>query len=134
MVEQGIVTQEFMDECNLKIKDWTDTDKNKFINEVEKIMWELINALENGLKPENAQVQKIMARHYSWLELSWTPTKKSYLGLISLYQTKEFRKFFDDKHPKLLDFIVKSMKTYSRELTIIKVLFLSPTKYFPSQP
>lgn len=79
-------------------------------------MRELINAIESGLKPENNQVQKIMARHYSWLELSWTPTKESYLGLTNLYQTKEFRKFFDDKHPKLLNFIVKSMEIYSQTI------------------
>lgn len=116
LVEQGIVTQEFMDECNRNIKDWTGTEKNKFINDGEKIMRELIHAIESGLKPENDQVQMIMVRHYHWLELSWTPTKESYLGLTNLYQTKEFRKFFDDRHPKLLDFIVKAMKVYGHAI------------------
>lgn len=58
----------------------------------------------------------IMARHYHWLERSWTPTKESYLGLTSLYQTKDFRKFFDGMHPKLLNFIVKTMKVYGQTI------------------
>lgn len=116
LVERGIVTQEFMDECNRKVKAWTDSDKNRFINDGEKIMKELIMAIEEGLKAEDSRVQGIMNRHYKWLELSWTPTKESYLGLTDLYQTSEFRKFFDDRHPKLLNFMVEAMKIYSRRL------------------
>jgi DNA-binding transcriptional MerR regulator len=113
LVERGIVSQAFMDECNQKIKDWTDDDKNKFINDGEKIMKQLITAIENKLKPEDIIVQTIMAKHFRWLELSWTPTRESYLGLTNLYQTPEFRVFFDDRHPKLLAFIIEAMKIYS---------------------
>lgn len=116
LVERGVVSQEFMDECNLKVKDWTDAEKNKFINDGEKIMKELISAIENRLEPGDNIVQTIMAKHYKWLELSWTPTKESYLGLTQLYQTSEFRPFFDDRHPKLLAFIIEAMKIYSKTM------------------
>lgn len=116
LVDRGVVTQEFMDECNQKVKDWSDVKKNNYIKEGEKIMKELIASIENGLKPGDAFVQTIMAKHYRWLELSWTPTKESYLGLTTLYQTPDFRSFFDKMHPKLLDFIVEAMKIYGEKM------------------
>src|SRR3989338_8056433 len=38
LVEKGIVTQEFLDECNKKTKDWSDAEKNTFVLDMEKIM------------------------------------------------------------------------------------------------
>jgi DNA-binding transcriptional MerR regulator len=118
LVEKGIVTQEFMDECNKKIKKWSDKEKNDFIVEGENIMKALVAALEKKLQPSSTEVQALMRRHYDWIELSWTPTKESYIGLTDLYQTPDFRVFFDTRHPELLDFIVKSMKIFAeRELS-----------------
>lgn len=116
LVERGVVTQEFMDECNEKVKDWSVFEKNNYIKDGEKIMKELIASLENGLKPGDPFVQAIMAKHCKWLELSWTPTKESYLGLTTLLQTPDFRSFFDKMHPKLLDYIVEAMKIYGEKM------------------
>src|SRR3990167_7836988 len=30
LVDNGILTQEFLDECNMKVKDWSDKEKNAF--------------------------------------------------------------------------------------------------------
>lgn len=117
LVEKGIVTQEFLDESNRKTKDWSNKEKNAFIQEGEKIMGALVNAIEKKLPPTSREAQDLMRRHYTWLELSWTPTKESYIGLTDLYQTPDFRVFFDTRHPELLAFIVESMKIYAdREL------------------
>ncbi len=113
LVEKGIVTQEFMNECNKKVKHWSNEEKNAFINDGEKLMKALVICVDQQLNPENTQVQELMKKHYQWLELSWTPTKESYLGLAELYRTPEFRKFFDDRHPKLLEFMIESMKIFA---------------------
>jgi DNA-binding transcriptional MerR regulator len=113
LVEQGIVTQEFLDESHKKIKNWTDAEKNAFILEGEEIMKALIKALENNLSPSSDEVQTIMRQHYAWLERSWTPTKEKYLGLIDLYETPHFRIFFDERHPKLLAFIQNAMRVFA---------------------
>lgn len=118
LVKKGIVTQEFLDECNKKIKDWSDKEKNAYIHEGEKIMGALIEAIEKKLPPNSREVQDIMRKHYTWLEVSWTPTKESYIGLTDLYQTPDFRVFFDTRHPELLMFIMESMKVFAeRELS-----------------
>ncbi|WP_131775117.1 MerR family transcriptional regulator [Legionella anisa] len=43
LVSQGIVTQEFLDECNSKVKNWSDKEKNQFIQEIEQIMAKISN-------------------------------------------------------------------------------------------
>jgi len=113
LVEKGIVTQKFMDECNVKVKDWTDDQKRTFITDMEKIMAELIVEMEKESQPSDKAVQALMRKHYNWLELTWTPNKESYIGLTQLYQTPEFRKFYDDRHPKLLAFFIEAMKIFA---------------------
>jgi DNA-binding transcriptional MerR regulator len=118
LVEKGIVTQDFLDECNEKVKDWSIEEKNAFINDMESIMNALVIALEENLRPESTEVQTLISRHYIWLERTWTPTKESYLGLAQLYQKPEFREFYDRRHPKLLIFMIEAMKIFAeRELS-----------------
>jgi DNA-binding transcriptional MerR regulator len=113
LVDKGILTQTFLDECNKKIKNWSDKEKNAFIQDIERIMKALIIAMENKLSPPSVEVQRLMRDHYAWLERTWTPTKESYISLIQLYQTPEFRKFYDDRHPKLLEFMVEAMQIFA---------------------
>jgi len=115
LVSEGIVTQEFMDECNNKVKNWSDKEKNAFIQEGERIMKALVVAIETNAVPSDKEVQSLMRQHYRWLERSWTPTKEKYIGLTELYQTPEFRKFYDKHHPKLLQFFIEAMKIFSEK-------------------
>jgi len=115
LVEKGILTQEFLDESNAKVKNWSDKEKNAFIHDIERIMKALIVAIEKKLLPSSGEVQKLLHEHYTWLERTWTPIKESYAGLIQLYQAPEFRKFYDERHPVLLEFMVAAMKTYAKE-------------------
>jgi DNA-binding transcriptional MerR regulator len=118
LVEKGILTQDFLDECNEKVKNWNDKEKSAFIQDIEKIMDALIVAINNKSSPSADEVQSLMRRHYTWLERTWTPTKEKYIGLAQLYQTPEFRVFYDSRHPKLLDFMLKAMKIFAdRELS-----------------
>jgi DNA-binding transcriptional MerR regulator len=113
LVKKAIVSQEFIDESNKKIKHWSEQEKNSFINDIERIMNSLICAMEGGLSHDTDEVQKLLDEHYSWLERSWTPNKESYLGLIQLYQTPEFKKFYDNRHPELLQYMIEGMNIYA---------------------
>ena len=115
LVNEGIVTQEFLNECNDKVKSWTDKEKNAFIQDLERIMDDLIAAIEEKATPSDKNVQSLMKQHYVWLTRTWTPTRASYIGLTDLYQTPEFRKFYDDRHPQLLEFMVKAMKIFAEQ-------------------
>lgn len=113
LVDEGIITQEFLDESHKKVKNWTDAEKNAFIQEGETIMQALIESMKNKLSTSSDEVQSIMHRHYTWLERSWTPTKETYVGLIDLYETPHFRTFFDQRHPELLSFIQSAMRVFA---------------------
>lgn len=113
LVEKGILTRDFLDECNDKVKNWSDKEKNAFINDVEIIMAELIVAMNNRSSPSSDEVQNLIRRHYVWLERTWFPTKEKYIGLALLYQMPEFRVFYDSRHPELLDFMLKAMKIFA---------------------
>jgi DNA-binding transcriptional MerR regulator len=118
LVDSSILTQEFLDNCNQKIKNWSVKEKNAFIQDIERIMNAIILAIENSVAPDSEEVQSLIRQHYVWLKRSWTPTHESYLGLIDLYQTPEFRTFYDNRHPKLLVFMVEAMKVFAkRELS-----------------
>jgi len=113
LVEEGIVTQAFLDECNKKIKNWSEQEKRAFIDDIERIMRALIKAMEEKSLPSSSIVQQLMREHYMWLERTWTPTKESYLGLIDLYQTPAFRTFYEKRHPALLEFMIAAMHVFA---------------------
>ena len=116
LVEKGIVTQAFLDECNQKVKNWSDKEKNAFVQDIERIMGALVDALDEGVKPSDPSVQSLMREHYEWICRTWTPNKERYLELVDLYQTKDFRTFYDKRHPALLAFMVEAMKAFSLKL------------------
>jgi DNA-binding transcriptional MerR regulator len=113
LVNSGILTQEFLDDCNKKVNNWSDKEKNAFIKDIEKIMNALIVAIDKKLPASDSEVQTLMREHYVWLKRTWSPTKESYLRLAQLYQTPEFRKFYEDRHPKLLEFMIEAMKVFA---------------------
>lgn len=113
LVKKGIVTQEFLNQCNEKVKNWGDKEKHAFIDDIERIMKALVSNLEAGEKPSNPEVQRLMHEHFIWLERTWHPTKESYLGLAQLYQSPDFRVFYDNRHPHLLEFMIEAMQVYA---------------------
>ena len=115
LVKEGIVTQKFLDECNEKVKNWSDEEKNAFILDIERIMKELVAAIEKNVEPSDKEVQALMKQHYLWLERTWTPTKEKYIGLAELYQKPEFRIFYDSRHPKLLQFMLEAMRIFAEK-------------------
>lgn len=116
LVEEGIVSQEMLDECNSKTSDWTDKEKNDFIKDIDRIMKQLVTAIDAGIAPDSIETQKLMCEHYEWIKRTWTPDKESYLGLIDLYQTPEFRKFYDAHDARLLDYIIKAMHAFANSI------------------
>lgn len=112
LVQEGVVTQEWMDEYKGKINKWGKKDKDHFMQEGKAINDALIAAINKKLKPSSDEVQVIMKRHHAWV--GWNPTQDGYIGLSERYQTPEFRKFYDSLHPELLEFIVNAMKVFAQ--------------------
>ncbi|WP_347252455.1 MerR family transcriptional regulator [Legionella sp.] len=113
LVKKGIISQEVMNKCKEKTKKWSEEDRADFLKEGEEINKAFVTAIQKQLRPSSKEVQALVRRHYAWIERSWMPTKESYIGLSQMYQTPEFKKFYDHHHPKLLEFIVAAMKVFA---------------------
>ena len=113
LVNKGIVSQEFMNECTKKTKQWSEKDKADFLQEGEEMNKAFVMALQEKLKPSSNEVQALVRRHYTWIKRTWTPTRESYIGLSELYQSPEFKAFFDSHSPALLMFLVEAMQIFA---------------------
>lgn len=118
LVKKGVLSQEFVNECKEIRKDWSEEDKANFLREGEEINRAFVVAIQKQLKASSNEVQALVRRQYAWITLHWTPTKEEYIALGQLYQTPEFKKFYDHHHPELLMFLVEAMKIFAeRELS-----------------
>ena len=118
LVKKGVLSQEFVNECKEIRKDWSEEDKAKFLREGEEINKAFVVAVQKKLEPSSIDVQALVRRQYAWITLNWTPTKEEYIGLGQLYQTPEFKKFYDNHHPELLGLLIEAMQIFAaRELS-----------------
>lgn len=116
LVEQGVVDQAFIDASNQQIKTWGVDNKENFIKEMEGINKAFVEALKANRQAASKEVQALVKRHLTWIRKSWQPDRQSYLGLGKMYQTSEFRKFYETRYPnhlELVDFIVDAMEVYA---------------------
>ena len=111
LVTQGIINQQFMDQYKKKIKHWSQKDKDAFLQEGKAINEALISAINKKLKPSSKEVQDIIRRHHAWV--GWNPSRGKYIELSRLYQTPEFKKFYEKQHPDLLEFTVVAMTVFA---------------------
>jgi len=64
--------------------------------------------------PDSPEVQKLVKRHYAWIENFWAPDAESYKGLGRGYaENPEFREFYDKYKPGLADFLCAAMEYYA---------------------
>lgn len=77
--------------------------------EVARLIAELIDK-----KPDDPEVQKLIARHHAWIERFYPASDEVYRGLGQLYaEHQEFRKFYDKIHSGLADFMRDAMAYYA---------------------
>ncbi|MBA2651971.1 MAG: MerR family transcriptional regulator [Tatlockia sp.] len=85
LVKKGVVSQEFMNECKEKTKQWSEEEKADFLSEGEEINKAFVRAIQKNLRPSSKEVQALVRRHYEWIKRSWTPNRESYIGLSQMY-------------------------------------------------
>lgn len=111
LIEKGWVSEKEMQEYRKIYKKYTQEDWERFQRDGEQINNELVEAINKQLKPSATEVQRLIRRHHAWV--GWNPTKEKYIGLSQLYQTPEFRKFYDRYHSKMVEFMVEAMKIFA---------------------
>ncbi|HEV2614580.1 MAG TPA: MerR family transcriptional regulator [Gammaproteobacteria bacterium] len=114
LIKHGYVTAEETTQKRLALKKWKKADWDNFIQISDMVLNQFVEALEKNLPPDSETVQALTQKHFELILLPfWSPDKEHYLGLIELYQTPEFGKFYEKYHPALLDFLSVAMKIYA---------------------
>jgi DNA-binding transcriptional MerR regulator len=115
MVDTGVMSQQQIDDSWQRVAHWKKTDWEQFKDAGEKLHLELVEALKRGEPVESDNVQKMIQKHYNWVNIFWTPTQETYLGLGQMYlEHPDFRAFYNRFHPDLVEYLVAAMKAFAK--------------------
>jgi MerR family transcriptional regulator, thiopeptide resistance regulator len=110
----GKQAEDLIEESNKNTKNWEKKDYEENKAAADEIHTELAAAINKGLPAESPEVQRLIRRHYEWVNKFYTPTKEIYAGLGDLYVDHEdFRKMYDSFHPQLAEFLQDAMKYFA---------------------
>lgn len=71
-------------------------------------------AIRVGFGPESPELQEIVAKHYEWVSLFWTPTAETYKGLTQMYVDDErFRRNYDEVAPGAAELLRDAAAIYA---------------------
>lgn len=114
LVDNGMLTQQEVDESWKKAKHWKKENWEKFQKEGDELNQAFVAAIKAQLSPDSPEVQGLIRKHHAWVKHFWTPTKESYIGLSEMYLAHpEFRDFYMNIHPELLEYLVKGMRIFA---------------------
>lgn len=115
LIKSG-VSQDFINKMKDKVKNWNKEKWMENKREADMIYAELASAIDNNFDSSSDKVQALIKKHYQMTTIFWTPTKESYIGLGQFYCSHpDFVKFYDEIHPKLLNFLVAAMKIFAEK-------------------
>jgi len=105
---------------NLKKVDttsWSKADWDKHAKQGQDIYAAVTRCLEKNLKPKDAEVQKIVATHYTYTKSFHDLKPGVYEALAELYRThKAFKSQLDAHSKKLPEFMSEAMLQYAKSM------------------
>lgn len=105
--------QEAMTQSNENVKNWTTKDWKSVNIQFDEICKALVELLEKKQTPDSEEAQNIIHKHYEVIKKFWQPTKERYAGHADFIMETDLRKFYDNYHPKLAQFISDAIKTFA---------------------
>jgi hypothetical protein len=92
----------------------SDAEQAAAVNRGEQLRDELAELFTAGAPANDELVQLLIASHYDWICLFWTPNREQYIGLGQMYgQDPRFTEFYDKKANGLADFIGEAIRVWS---------------------
>ena len=89
-----------VDKSNAKWEALGKEGRQRHLDTHREVVEALGAAIRVGFAPNSAEVQQIVAQHYAWVSLFWTPTAETYKGLTQMYVDDErFRRNYDEVAP-----------------------------------
>lgn len=112
----GTAAEDLLITSKKRTAKWDKDEWDNVKNQGDAIHRDLAKAINQGLKPDSDEVQKIIHRHYQMIERFYNPSKEVYIGLTELYaQHPDFKQFFEVYHPKMIEFISAAMQLYAHK-------------------
>ena len=114
LMENG-VSADTIKQSRENVKHWDKAQwvQNKADNDA--VYADLVKAIDQGLTAKSGTVQAIIDRHYKLTCIFWTPNQETYMALADMYRANaDFEAFFDNIHPKLLDYMIDAMSHYAK--------------------
>lgn len=119
LADQGIMSQEQINESWKRVKHWSKDDWNSFYQEGDRLNKALVAAIEAKLAPDSKEVQELIKQHYDMVKNFWTPTQEGYIGLGEMYLTHaDFKQYYDNYHINLAEYLVEAMKVFAKQKLI----------------
>ncbi|WP_285726152.1 MerR family transcriptional regulator [Psychromicrobium xiongbiense] len=85
-----------VEKANARFARMSPAERRDVAAEVAAINAGLAQCQTLGLAADDDRVQAVIARHYAWIELSWTPTAEAYRGLGQMYvDDPRFRAYYE---------------------------------------
>lgn len=89
-----------VERSNAKWESLGKTGQQRHLDTHREIVEALGAAIRVGFGPDSAEVQEVVAQHYQWVSLFWTPTADTYRGLTQMYvEDERFRRNYDEVAP-----------------------------------
>lgn len=110
----GEPAREKVAESKRRTKAWKKGDYEKVKHDYDALHRAFTKAIERGLAPKDAEVQKLVKRHFAAVDRFWTPDRHSYIGLGKMYcEHPDFRKMYDVYHVKLAEYLAQAMAIFA---------------------
>lgn len=112
----GSVAEELIAQSKRNMSAWTKKEKQAVFDEANAIYAALAKCIDQGLKSDSAEVQRLIGRHFDTNNKFYKTTKDVYLGLAQMYvEHPDFGKYFDKFHPELTGFIAEAMGHFAQK-------------------
>lgn len=105
-----------LEESRYKMQNMTKEEQEKNGRVWIQILDDLAKLWKKGAEASSSDVQKVIRRHYEWLQNYWTPDRCSYTGMGEGYTGFEWKDAFkahDPEHPKLAQFLAQGIQIFA---------------------
>ncbi len=98
-----------------RVKDWKKTDWEKSGWAFASICQDLTLLLNQSQAADSTAVQKVVRRHFEWLQQFWTPNRESYAVHSLIIEESELAKAYEAYHPQLPRFIAAAIRVFAEK-------------------
>lgn len=109
-------TRQKIDRSKNQMAKWSDAEKAAFLKDQKTIAADAGKALAGGLPADGEDMQKVMRRHFFWIEKAWgaRPSAEAFTGLGQLYcDHPDLRANYDKVEPGLAEYMAAGMAAYA---------------------